>query len=1111
MKLTGILLMASLTFSFASTKAQITLKMENAEVEHILKSVTKQTGMRFIYDVNSIKNLKTTVNLKNASLNTSLKEIMRNMNLTYNIHGGTVVIKSVPTIRPVETNTAQQLVVKGTVIDAVTNTPIPGATVSEIGKNNQTQTDQKGNFNIEVSSEKARLSVRMIGYQTIEQSYSPSELTIKLETVAADMDEVVVVGFGTQKKASVVGAISSVSPKDLKIPTSNLSNAFAGRLAGVVAVQRSGEPGADGANFWIRGIGTFTGGTSPLIFVDGVESSIDDMNNLAPEVIENFSVLKDATATALYGARGANGVMLITTRRGGDMERAKINFRIDNTFTTPTKMFELADAVTYMETYNQAVLGRNPNATPRFSQEKLDGTKAGLDPYLYPNVNWKDVLFKDYAMNQYANLNVTGGGKRADYFVSATFNNDNGMLKKDNLNIFDNNVRQKEYNLIANVGVNLSKSTNAVIRLNTQLRDYNGSAETTATIYQRMFESPVSLFMPSLPGQPGDTFIRFGNAVGGPISSAGSAIYFNPYASMVSGYRSTFATTNTGSVEVNQKLDFLTENLKVKGLISFKNWSNTSIRRYFTPFYYQLSAAPEGSENPYTYKNLTQGTTSLAIEAGSGGDRLLNLNFIVDWNRSFGKHDLTAMLTYLQRNYEINNPNGSTALDIYFSSLPYRNQGLASRITYAYDSKYLLEGNFGYNGSENFADGNRFGFFPSFGAGYVISNEAFWAPIKNTINNFKIRGSWGLVGNDQIVGSRFPYLDFVVMGNLPFTFGETWGLSGSGANITKLGAPGAKWELGTKYNAGFDLVMFNNKVSLTADYFTEDRKDIFMQRRVIAAETGIVGTNPFANIGRVKNSGFDATLSYNNQITKDFYLNLRGTFTYAKNELLERDEPKLKYAYQSELNRPLNIQFGYIAEGLYKDADDIANSPKSTIGQNLMPGDIKYKDLNNDGVINTDDRTYFGAPSVPQIVYGFGFSSQYKKIDFSAFFQGVTKTGVQMGGIHPFNGNATNLMQFIADDYWSESNPDAAYPRLISGISEHNNYYTSNFWNRDGSFLRLKNVELGYTYKFLRVYASGQNLLTFSKFKNWDPELGSGNGLKYPNLRIGSIGAQLNF
>ncbi|WP_316794693.1 TonB-dependent receptor [Pedobacter frigoris] len=1107
MKLTIALIFCLVTQVSATAFSQnsITIAEKNVSLERILVKISEQSGFDIIYNTSKIRKAKNvSINVKDVSLSKALDLCFAGQPVDYVIESSTVVVKDkgISNLKIVP----KQLIVeiRGKILDEK-GLPVSGASITEKGTSNVVKSNNNGEFIINVKSDKSVLSVTYIGYVTREVE-ALNNVEIVLTETTSEMNEVVIVGFGKQKKVSVVGAISSISPKDLKIPTSTLSNAFAGRIAGVVAVQRGGEPGADGSNFWIRGISTFTGNTSPLIFIDGVESSIGDMNNLAPEVIDNFSVLKDASATALYGARGANGVMLITTKRGGDMDKARINVRLDNTISTPTKLVKMANAVDYMTAYNYAILNRLPTATPRFSDEKIQGTIDNLDPIAYPNVNWQDYLFKDFAMNQYGNINVTGGGKRADYFISGTFNNDNGMLKKDPLGRFDNNIAQQEYNIVANVGVNLTDNTKAVVRINSQLADYSGSSSSTATIYNSIFFSPPALFAPVLPS-PAQDYILFGNLNGGPIPvGSGGNIYQNPYAVMVSGYTKRFTVTNTASFELNQNMKFLLPGLNLKGLVSYKNNSANAITRSFVPFYSEVKSFTEdqGKYN-YTYNAITRGTTALSTSSSSSGERLMTINLVADWARSFADHDVSGMVAFLSRDNTIN--AAGTAI---FPLLPYRNQGIAGRVTYGYKSRYFIEGNFGYNGSDNFENGMRFGFFPSVAAGYLISNETFWKPLAKVVNSLKIRGSYGLVGNDQISGARFPYLDDVNLSTGSYVFGSDWQTSGTGASITRFGAKGATWEEGEKYNVGVDLGLFE-KLNLTVDFFSETRDKIFMQRRVIAAETGIVGTNPFANVGKVKNSGFDGNLSYQQQFTPDFYVNLRGTFTFTKNTLLDRDEPKLPYAYLSELGKPLNRPFGLIADGFYKDDADIVNSPVSTYNNDLKPGDLKYKDLNGDNKIDDNDRMQFGNPTVPQIIYGFGVSSQYKKFDFSFFFQGAAKTSLVISGIHPFNSDQSGLLDFIAKDYWTPENPNASYPRLISSINNHNNFQPSTFWLRDGAFIRLKNVEIGYTYKFARMYLSGQNLLTFSDFKLWDPELGGGRGLSYPNLKIGSIGVQFQF
>lgn len=1008
----------------------------------------------------------------------------------------------------------QTIEITGRVTETDTGEPLATANVVVKGTNIGVMTDDAGYYTLpNVPSSAKSLEFHMMGYDVVEVAIDGKTVINVSMSISNMLDETVVVGFGRQKKESVVGAIQTINPKELKVPSSNLSNAFAGKLSGVIAVQRTGEPGADGSSFWIRGISTFAGATSPLIFIDGVEVDASDMNALAPEVIEGFSILKDATATALYGARGANGVMLITTRQGKKNERARINLRFEGQLTTPTRIVDIADGVDYMALYNEARLTRGI-ADLRFPLDKIKATREGRNPLLYPNVDWQETLFKDYSANQTMNMNVTGGGNRVTYFMSASLNNDNGMLRKDPQNVFDNNIKQLRFSFQGNIGVELTNTTKATLRLNTQVIDYNGSHKSASTLYNELFYAPGVLFQPYYPNTIEADHTLFGNQEGGPHPQFGVGMYRNPYAQMVTGYNERNENANIVTFELEQKLDVITQGLSAKGLISFKNWSRTNVTRDFTPTYYQITSFDEHPDGSYDYEinALNQGKTALSTSSDIAGDRLMNIQLMVDYTRSFNKHDVGGMVVYLQRDYNNNNPGSD-----YYATLPERNQGLAGRATYGYDGRYLFEANFGYNGSENFQDGKRFGFFPSFAAGYNISNEQFWQPIKKVVSNLKLRGSWGIVGNASIGGdARFPYLTFVNLSGKSYQFGNNWQTSQSGASITRYGAVGAQWEEGKKVNVGLDLTLFNS-LSIVADFFQEKREGIFMRRRTIPTESGISGDlSPYANLGKVTNKGFDISLDYNKAfLNNELIVNVRGSFTYTKNNLDEKDEPNYEFEYMSEVGKSLNLNKGLVALGLFKDQAEIDASPRQSFSQDVMPGDIKYKDMNGDGQIDANDRTLMGDPSVPQIVYGFGFSAQYKGFDASLFFQGVAKTSILMNGFHPFESNYSQLYQFIADDYWSEANPNpyAEYPRLVqqTTFGEHNNHQHSDFWIRNGSFLRLKNVEVGYTYKFARLYISGQNLLTFSKFKYWDPEIGSGNGLKYPTLRTYSVGLQFTF
>ena len=737
--------------------------------------------------------------------------------------------------------------------------PVIGANVVVSGTTNGVITGIDGDFQLSNVKKGDVIQISFLGYITQSVTYSGKPLNIVLQEDSQTLDEVVVVGFGTQKKASVVGAVQSMKSSELRVPSSSLSNAFAGRIAGVISMQRNAEPGADGANFWIRGAATFSGATNPLIFIDGVEASAGDMNAIPPEAIENFSVLKDASATALYGARGANGVILITTRSGTVSEKARINIRIDNTFSGSTRMLKMADAPTVMQMRNNSILTRNPNGTPFYSEEKISNTIAGTNPYLYPNVDWLDYMFKDMTTNQSANINVAGGTNKVDYFLSASLNNDNGMLRSDPNNKFDNNIQNLRYSIQSNVGAWLTKTTKINVRINSQIINYSGPSISVSNLYQYALEAPNMYFQPYYPNTENLDHVLFGNQAGGPIGAGTTSIYRNPYALMAQGLAKNSESAINVALDLDQKLDFITKGLSFKALVSYKNWSKTKVTRSFVPYYYQLESADpiEGGGYDFKYNSLNQGSTALSTSTGTEGDRWFNLQASLNYQRTFGeKHDVGAMLVYLQREYNINNPGD------YYATLPERNQGLAGRATYAYDGKYLAEVNFGYNGSETFKKGNRFGFFPSFALGYLISNEEFFKPLTKVFTSLKIRGSYGLVGNSNIYDSagnkyRFPYLTKVNLGGAGYIFGNNWQTSGNGAIITTYGAANVTWEVGAKYNIGVDMLLFN-KLNISADYFRENRKDIFLQRQTIGAETGITGNlRPYANLGKVRNEGFD--------------------------------------------------------------------------------------------------------------------------------------------------------------------------------------------------------------------------------------------------------------
>lgn len=1091
----------------------VTKTFRDVPLKTVLEEVERQTGYSFLFENEEVDvNRPVTATFSDATIQTVLDRVL-DKSLRYSVKGGG---KLVTISRRSQTQTPPQsdkaLTLSGTVISSADNQPIVGANIFVEGTTIGTTSDIHGNYTLSVPPATKTVTVSFLGYDTKKIAVKDIHL-FKLVTLADasnKLEDVVVVGFGVQKKESLVGAVQSVKPSDLQTSSSNLSTSFSGKIAGVIAVQKSGEPGADGASFWIRGISTFGSGQSPLLILDGVEITNQMLNNIPPETIESFSVLKDATATALYGSRGANGVMIITTKSGRDSEKMAINLRAEFGASAPTRVPEVADGITYMETFNKARTTRGEQ--PYYSKEKIMGTKLGLDPYVYPNVDWYDMLFKDCTFNQNFNFNMTGGAKKIDYFLNASVYNENGIMRKPEASKFDTNINAQKYLFQANVSADATKTTRVSLKMNTQLHYRHAPIQSVSDLFAYAMTGMPCEFPATLPGESSDTFVRFGTN-----NAWNSGFFTNPYAQLCRGYGDQFRGHFTSALTVNQNLDFITKGLSATGMATFYNRVYSAVYRSFTPFMYQLTDynIDEAGNYSYTSNSTNTGTTYLGTTRGKDGYRELAFQAKIDYSRTFGKHDVGATIVYLQKERNMNISDEQE-----YAALPYRQQGLAGRVTYGFDKRYLFEANFGYNGSENFAAGKRFGFFPSVALGWVISNEPFWKGIKEKVNLFKIRASYGLVGNDVIskeYADRFPYLTTVDMGQgYDVYIGNNFERK-YGPILSVYGNPNATWEESRKLDIGVEIGLFDS-LNIIFDWFKEKRSGIFMQRTSLPSSFGMSGITPWANIGKVDNSGVDISVDYNKAFSKDLILSLRGTFTYAHNEIVEMDEPKYKWAYQYKAGHPINSIQCLIADGLFRDEEDIANSPSQDIYATtypIRPGDVKYRDLNGDKIIDDNDMCWTGNPTVPEIIYGFGFSLKYKGFDCSAFFQGQGKVSIIMYNYHPFATAATpgsGLMQWIADEHWSEDdpNPKALYPRL-SPLWNNNNTKSSTLYVRNGKMLRLKTAEIGYTYKKMRVYVSGTNLLTFAPFKYWDPEKGSGNGLGYPLQRTYNLGFQFNF
>ena len=1106
-------LIPCLLLTVALNAQTVTKAFRSVPLKTVLEEVERQTGYSILFENEDVDvSRPVTATFKDATLQTVLDTVL-DKSLRYTVKGGGKLV-TISRRSPVSAPTARngEMTVAGTVISSADNQPIVGANIYVEGTNVGTTTDAGGNYKLTVPACAKTVTVSFLGYDTKKISVRDIHLfkLITLADASNKLEDVVVVGFGVQKKESLVGAVQSVKPSDLQTSSSNLSTSFSGKIAGVIAVQKSGEPGADGANFWIRGISTFGSGQSPLLILDGVEITNQMLNNIPPETIESFSVLKDATATALYGSRGANGVMLITTKNGRDSEKMTVNVRAELGVSAPTRIPKIADGVTFMETYNEACATRGEN--PRYSREKIMGTKLGLDPYVYPNVDWYDMLFKNSTFNQNFNFNMTGGAKKIDYFLNASAFNENGIMRAPSTSKFDTNINSQKYLFQANVSADATKTTRVSLKMNTQLHYNHAPIESVGSLFTYALSALPCEFPATLPGEETDTFVRFGTA-----NAWDGNTFINPYAQLCRGYSDKFRGHFTSALTVCQNLDFVTKGLSLTGMATFYNRVYSAVNRSFTPFMYQLSSYDVDADGNYSYtsSSTNTGTTYLGTSRGRDGYRELAFQVKLDYARTFNKkHDVGATFVYHQKE---RNMNISDAEE--YASLPYRQQGLAGRVTYGFDKRYLIEANFGYNGSENFAPGKRFGFFPSIAGGWVISNEPFWKGIKDKVNLFKVRASYGLVGNDVISSNykdRFPYLSTVAMDQMydvmiGTNFDQKWG-----PILSIYGNEDATWEESHKLDIGVEIGLFDS-LNIIFDWFKEKRSGIFMQRSSLPSSFGMSGITPWGNIGKVDNRGVDISIDYNKAFSKDLILSLRGTFTYAHNEIVSMDEPQYKWGYQYKKGHPINSINCLIAEGLYRDEKDIASSPKSVYATRypLQPGDIKYKDLNNDEVIDDNDKCWNGNPTIPEIIYGFGFSLKYKGFDCSAFFQGQGKISLIMYDAHPFSTKAKpgfGLVQWIADEHWSEASPDpdAKYPRLSSQWNEHNGQ-ANTLYVRNGKMLRLKTAEIGYSYKMMRVYVSGTNLLTFSPFKYWDPEKGSGNGLSYPLQRTFNLGFQFNF
>ena len=1107
---------ALMTFSATGLMAQnkpVTIKTESVPIATVLAQIETQTGYVFEFRDSEIDTERTvSVNADNLSTKDLLKSIFPSSEgVKWNLKGHTITLVSKK--KNANKAVAGKRELTGTVMDA-DGEPLAGAVVKVQGDDkNAVVVDVDGNFFINIDDsdgKKTVLEVSFIGYEPREVPVKGlSHIDIQLAGAANSLDELIVVGSGLQKRVSVTGAISTVSGKDLATASTTLSRALGGKIAGVISRQTNGEPGT-GAEFYIRGISTFGGKATPLILLDDVEITATDLDFIPAENIESFSILKDASATAIYGARGANGVMIVTTKGGDYNSKTNITVKVENAFNYVDDYPEYVDGANFMRLYNKANESRNPGAAPLYSDLAIERTEQHINPYLYPDVDWRKELYGNLAMRQRANLSVSGGGAKVKYYMSIDARHENGLQKTDKVNSWDNNLKIYNYTFQNNISYKLTSSTNLSLNINAQVRQKSSPSVGASAGFAYVSSSNPVEFPVYYPEGP-DGEVRYGSklASGQPMLNPKAA--FNQ-----SFYQENLSAVNS-VLKVDQDLGFITKGLKLNAWVNWRTYHSDCYTQTISP---QLWNVPVNDDidldadivptllNPNVSQFISQSGTSPA------GNTTFEFQGNLNWSRRFGAHDITAMVLYRVREYRSN-----------AAVLPNRNQGVSGRVTYDYDHRYLLEFNFGYNGSERLTKAYRYGFFPAASAGWVVSNEKFWEPLRNVVSHLKIRGSYGLVGSDDLArpnGTYYLYMDQLTNNNLNYlvwTTGDGYSsYAGYSPLIRYYALNNVTWEKSRKFDIGIDFTLFNS-LRGTIEYFRENRYDIFMERGSWPWSLGYGLAIPWANTGKALNQGFEVSLNYDKSFSPELAVSFQANLTYTQNKYVDKDEPNYKYPWLRVTGKPLdNYRFdGYIAEGLFRSQEEIDNSPEQQVGTGIVRvGDIKYKDLNGDGKINADDKTMISKYGrIPRLMYGFGATVNWRKWDFGFFFTGTGCRTVSIANkVDPkqdvFAKNL-NVLSWVNDNYFDpeKENFDAQYPLLGLTTSDISNNIYSTYWLRNASYLRLRSIELGWSFKFGRVYVEGDNLLCFSGFKLWDPELDSHS--VYPLQKTVNVGVQFNF
>ncbi len=1119
MRITLFFLFFGILFSQAansySQETSITLHLKSASIKEICEEIEKKSDFRFIFAGNAKKIINKKVNLtaNSQDIVEILKNILSNTQLTYRILDNQIVIyrdnsKIIPKgIEGIVTELIiqqQKKQISGRIIDK-DGESIIGANIVEKGTTNGTVTDVDGNFSLQVEND-AVLHISYIGYLSQEiNTTGKITFDIILQEDTQALEEVVVVGYGTQKKVTVTGAVSSIEAGDIiKAPAANVANALSGRLPGVSFIQQSGEPGADDPIIRVRGISSLGdplgASNDPLILVDGVERNF---SRIDPVEIESISVLKDAASTAVYGVRGANGVIIITTKRGAT-GKPRLSYSGQFGLQQPAIVLDYANAYQYATLVNEGQA--NDGIAPEnrdYSAEEIEMYRTNSNPYLYPSMEWTDYLVRNVAPQHKHNLNIQGGTDNLKYFVSLGVLNQTGIYKKFTIGDgeYDPSFNYNRYNFRSNFDFEVTESTSLKITSGGNLGSRNGPSHETGfgngNFWFELQQANPMAFVGIIDGKKIIAEDRRGRI--GPAE----ALYFT-------GFTNEFNSDFNFDITANQSLVMLLEGLRAHVTLAYdSHYSHTKDRSKSYASYYTR----ENPDSPEGYDLIKKGQDwGMGFSEWYGKWRKLYTEIAVNLEKSIENHNFTALALYNQQK--------RWYPDLSQSDIPTAYMGLVGRLTYDYAMKYLFDFNLGYNGSENFAPGKRFGLFPAASIGWVASEESFFKEKLSFIDYLKFRYSYGVVGKDNLGSQRFYYLPDRYSFTGGYFFGTTRTMS-PGAREASLGNPDVTWEKSKKQNYAIEFMTFNQMLSVTFDYFIENRTDILITRRNVP--TFVAATLPPQNLGKVDNKGYEIQLNWNHPVNNDFRYSIGLNFLYAKNKIIFNDEPLGNYSYQWETGKPVGQHFGYEFIGFFKDQNDIDNS--ALYYEGTKPGDVKYKDINEDGVITSADITAISYPKYPEITYGINGAAYYKNFDLMFLFQGAGRVSKELTDefIIPYINDGP-VMKYIWNERWTpETTETATYPRMIASPSrDHNNYMPSSLWVKDASYIRLKNIDIGYTIRnksfmdrwgieSIRVGLNGVNLLTFTPLSVGDPEARSGRVQVYPNMKVYNMNLNIEF